>query len=185
MINQESPVSPRLIDETGMPPLLDAAIRASLCDCFPADTAVFHQTRAWHGSKPSFTVLLEKQNRVIAHVGVVDRTIRAGDTPLRVAGVQNVFVLPGFRGQGLSSQVLRTAMAEAARRDFDGGLLFCVPQLEKVYAPHGWQGLGWREVIRVEEGREIPIPDKNIAMFNPLRIAVFPDGRIHLQGNDW
>jgi GNAT superfamily N-acetyltransferase len=122
---------------------------------------------------------------VVAHTGVVDRTITVGGTPLRVAGVQNVFVLPEFRGQGLSAKVLQTAMAEAGRRVFDCGLLFCVPQLEKVYAPHGWQGLGWREVIRVQEGRETSIPDKNIAMFYPLRVAVFPKGLVHLQGNDW
>ena len=174
-----------VIDEAEMSPSLDAAIREGLCLCFPADAAVFGQTRAWHGSRPEFSVVLREAERVVAHVGVVDRTIRVGETSLRVAGVQNVFVLPEHRGRGLSGQVLQAAMAQAAARHFEGGLLFCVPRLEKVYAACGWHGLGVREVVRTEDGRDISIPDKNIAMFYPLQISVFPAGLVHLRGNDW
>jgi GNAT superfamily N-acetyltransferase len=174
-----------IVDEAEMSPSLDAAIRERLCLCFPADVAVFGQTRAWHGSRPEFSVVLWEAERVVAHVGVVQRTITVGETPLRVAGVQNVFVLPEYRGQGLSAQVLQAAMTQAADRRFDGGLLFCVPRLEKVYAACGWHGLGVREVVRTEDGRDIPIPDKNIAMFYPIQTPHFPAGLVHLRGNDW
>jgi hypothetical protein len=76
-------------------------------------------------------------------------------------------------------------MHEAGRRGFDMGLLFCVPKLEKVYLDCDWRSLGPREVVRVEDGREIPIPAKNIAMFYALSVTAFPDGLIHLCGNDW
>ena len=168
-----------------MPPRLDERIRAGLCIAFPPDVPVFRKTRAWHGSAPQYSVVVEDAARVAAHVGVVRRRIAVGGTPLGVAGVQNVFVLPEYRGKGLSRRVMRAAMTEAAHRGFDCGLLFCVPPLEKVYAPDGWQNLGRRQVVRVEEGREVPIPDKNIAMFYPLRVAAFPEGLIHLGGNDW
>ncbi len=174
-----------LVNETDMSPGLDAKIREGLCLCFPADAPVFQQTRAWHGSKPSYSIVLEEDNQVLAHVGVVDRMITVSDIGLHVAGVQNVFVRPEHRGKGLFGQVMRAAMSGAVRRDFDCGLLFCVPELEKVYAPWGWRGLGVREVIRIEDGREIPIPGKNIALFYPIRITHFPGGLVHLQGNDW
>jgi predicted N-acetyltransferase YhbS len=174
-----------LVDETKMPPCLDDKIREGLCTCFPPDAPVFSRSRAWHGSTPEYSVVLEDEDLVIAHVGVVGRTIAVGGTPLRVAGVQNVYVLPEYRGKHLSTGVMRAAMTEAAHRDLDCGLLFCVPSLERVYASCGWQNLGRRRVVRVEHGREVPIPDKNIAMFHPIRVTAFPDGLIHLCGNDW
>lgn len=174
-----------IVDERLMPEPLDAAIRKGLCACFPADAGVFSKTRAWHGSASSYSVVCEDGGEVVAHIGVVDRRISAGGSELRVAGVQNVFVLPSMRGTGLCGKLMASAMEEAARRDFDCGLLFCVPKLEKAYAASGWIGLGVREVTRIEDGREIPIPDKNIAMYRPLAEPGFPDGSINLGGNDW
>ena len=174
-----------VVDEALILPQSDAKIRAGLCICFPGDANVFGRTRAWHGSMPSYSVLLEDADRVLAHLGVVRRTITVGDTPLVVAGVQNVFVVPECRGQGLAVRVLETAMTEARSRSFDGGLLFCVPALVPLYACAGWHDLGERQVIRVEDGRELPLPGKNTTMFYPLRVADMPDGVIHLGGNDW
>jgi hypothetical protein len=77
-------------------------------------------------------------------------------------------------------------MDEARRRDYDCGFLFCVPELEKVYARCGWLLLPPEPIIRIDEtGAETPIPGKNIAMWHPLRADTFPPGVIHLQGNDW
>lgn len=174
-----------LIDETAMPPELDQEIRDALCLCFPADVAIYRETRAWHGAVAAYSVILQEEGRIVAHASAVDRTIDAGGTPLRVAGVENVYALPDWRGQGLAQQVLEAAMAEAQRRGLDCGLLFCVPALAKVYAAAGWQLLGPREIVRVEDGRELPIPAKNIAMFYPIEVDVFPEGLIHLRGNDW
>ena len=174
-----------VLDEARISPQTDAEIRAGLCACFPVDVPIFSQTRAWHGSGPEYSVVLEDADRVIAHVGLVRRTITVGETPLLVAGVQNVYVLPDCQGKGYSSRVLEEAMAEAGRRGFDCGLLFCRPSLAPVYTRCNWRDLGERQVIRVEEGRELPIPGKNIAMFYPIGVADFPEGMVHLRGNDW
>ena len=165
---------------------LDQEIRKGLCTCFPADAGVFSQTRAWHGSASAWCVMLRDGEELVAHAGLTDRRITIGGSPAHVAGVQNVFVLPSRRGQGLCDMVMNRAMTEALGRGYDYGLLFCVPQLEKVYARCGWIGLGVRDVIRVDEtGAELPIPGKNIAMFHPLKVLKFPAGTVHLQGNDW
>jgi GNAT superfamily N-acetyltransferase len=178
-------MKPAIIDEAQMPPGLDEQIRAALCTCFPADRAVFSRTRAWHGSPPQYSVVLEDAGRVTAHAGIVQRTITVGGSPLRVAGVQNVCVLPECRGQGLSGRVLQAAMDEACGRGFDCGLLFCVPALGPLYVGGGWQALGPREIVRIEEGRRLPLPGENVALFYPLRVAQFPAGPIDLCGNDW
>ena len=176
-----------VIEETEISFELDVEIKAGLCRCFPPDGAIFSKTRSWHGSGPAWSVIIEEDGKVPAHVGIVDRTILvSGDTRIRVAGIQNVFVLPEGRSKGFCDQIMNKAMSEADKRNFDCGLLFCVPEIEKIYSRCGWQLLPKERVIRVDEnGNEVQLPEKNIAMFYPLIITEFPSGDIHLQGNDW
>ena len=175
-----------IIPESEIDPTTDAAIRQGLCACFPPDVAVFSKTRAWHGSAPVWSVVVRHEGCVAAHTGVVDRTVRVGDRQIRVAGIQNLFVLPEYRGRGLCDQVMEAAMSEASKRDYDIGLLFCVPELARVYERCGWSNLGCRDVIRIDErGLDAALPTKNITMFYPLATSEFPDGSVHLQGNDW
>lgn len=176
---------PLTINEEEMTPALDRAILANLRRAFAGEPDTVFETRSWHGSRPAFSAYLDRDGAVVAHAGVVDRTIKVGGISLRIAGVQNVFVVPEARGGGNCQKVMNLAMIEAMKRGFDLGLLFCIPKLEKTYASCGWINLGEREAIRVEEGRELPLPGKNIAMYHPLKLTQFPDGIIHLCGNDW
>lgn len=179
----------QVVEESELDARLDAAIREALCGCFPKDKEVFSKTRAWHGSGPLWSIVIEEDSQVTAHCGVVDRTIKAGNRQVHVAGIQNVFVRPSNRGKGLCKQVIRAAMAEASRRGYDCGLLFCEQVIEKIYSRSGWitiRPAGSEEVIRVDEkGREVPIVATNVTMYYPIRLKNFPAGRIHLQGNDW
>lgn len=165
---------------------LDAAIRKSLCIAFPEDASIFSQTRAWRGSSCSWSHYIEIGDRIIAYAGVVDRHIKVGNNIFHIAGIQNVFVLPEYRGQNLSDRIMKIAMEEAGHRSYDAGLLFCLQTLEKVYARYGWLLLAGRSIIRIaENGAEKSLPEKNITMSYPLKQATFPYGDIHLQGNDW
>lgn len=176
----------RITDEAAMGPELDGEIKKGLCVAFPADVAVYSRVRAWHDSWPSYTLTLRDGDAVAAHIAIVDRMVRIGeDTFVRVAGPQNVYVLPQYQGRGLAARGLVLAMDEARRRGFDFGLLFCIPWLEKVYGPLGWLRADERDIVRVEDGREKPLPAKNICMYLPLNGRAFPDGPIHLNGNDW
>jgi hypothetical protein len=177
--------APRIVDEREMTPELDARIRDGLCICFPKDRSTFCHRRSWHGSSPAFCAILDDAGGLVAHAGVVDRTIRIGDSPARAAGIMNVFVLPSHRGLRLSDIVTSAAMAEAARRGFDLGLLFCTRPLATIYARTGWIALD-NPVIRIEAGAEFPLPEGNISMFLPLRRQTISTGQIiHLCGNDW
>ena len=176
----------RIIDEEHLDPQLDAEIKKGLCRCFPPDVGIFSQTRKWHGTGPAWTVILMDNDAVAAHVGIVDRVIRAGRQEIRVAGIQNVFVLPEYRGRGLGTVIMDAAMAEAVKCHYECGFLFCVPELEKVYAQCGWQLIAKEKILRTDEtGQEVSLPEKNIAMFYPISLRAFPQGIIHLQGNDW
>jgi GNAT superfamily N-acetyltransferase len=180
-------LAPRIVDETELDRATDAAIKAGLIECFPADAGVFAQTRAWHGSVPTYTALVEDGGRVVAHVGVVVRTLLVvGATPVTVAGVQNVFVVPSHRKTGLVDRVMTAAIGEARARLLDCGLLFCLPVLTRVYERTGWKVLSARPVWATGErqGRYL-LDDKNVLMFLPIRRKGFPDGAIDLNGDDW
>ncbi|MDD5699536.1 MAG: GNAT family N-acetyltransferase [Victivallaceae bacterium] len=176
----------KVINEAEITPELDFEIKKALCRCFPDDAEIFSRSRAWHGSVPAWSVILFDDSHIAAHTGIIDRTVEVGETCLRVAGIQNVFVPSEYRGRGLCEKVMSAAMEEAERRNFDAGLLYCVPKLERVYAKCGWWLLAEREVVRIDENEnQVPLPAKNITMFFPLKVRTFPDGNINLRGNDW
>jgi predicted acetyltransferase len=179
-------MTPRIVLETSITPAEDGAIRAALCLCFPDDREVFSRTRGWHGTLPAWSVIVEHQDQVIAHVGVVERVILVGDQQIRAAGIQNVLVVPEHRKTSLFRQVMSVAMEEARRRDIDVGLLFCTSSLARVYAGLGWRLLKAQNVIRIDEnGFPQSLPEKNVTMFYPLCRSDIPSGDILLQGNDW
>jgi GNAT superfamily N-acetyltransferase len=147
---------------------------------------IFSLTRAWHGSHPAWSVLVEHGDSVVAHVGVVERQILVGRERVGIAGVQNAFVLPEHRGQGLFGQIMSAVLHEPRRRGLEFGLLFCTPEIGAKYALQGWRLLDDRTVTRLdEEGREQPLPAKNVTMYYPLAGHDLPPGDLHLQGNDW
>lgn len=174
-----------VVDEKDMLPHIDKAIRKGLVIAFPDNIDVYSRERGWHGSYPEYSVHLAFGGEVIAYAGVVVRAVRVGDQPVRIAGVQNVFVSPEHRGTGISRALLAECMREGKTRRLDAGMLFCVPGLEKMYASYGWLTLENRHIVRVEDGEEKLLPEKNIAMVYPLAMRSFPAGDIHLEGNDW
>jgi len=123
--------------------------------------------------------------RCIAHVGIVDRVLRVGNDDIHVAGIQNMAVDTTLRGQRLCRGAMEAVQEEARRRGYDCGFLFCTSDIGAVYERLGWTLLPGREIIRIDDGVEKLIPGKNVAMFLPLDRDDFPEGDIHLMGNDW
>ena len=100
--------------------------------------------------------------------------------------MQNLCVLPEYRGQGLCRAVLSAAMEAAKGRGSDFGMLFCVADLVSVYERCGWKQLSDRPFIRVDsDGVEKPLVEGNLPMWLPLVEKEFPAGGVHLAGNDW
>jgi nodulation protein A len=174
-----------VIDECDVDAEMDAAIRRTLSVCFPHRAETFAEGRRWRGNIPLFNSIIVADDAVCAHVAVVDRTIRAGLTDVRVAAVGMVAVAPACRGRRLVDGALSAAMAEAARRGFELGMLFTHSPTDGIYARNGWREIRDRQVVRVEEGAEIEIPPDNIRMYYPLTGRALPAGNIHLLGDKW
>ena len=105
--------------------------------------------------------------------------------PVKVAGIQSVFVHPGMQGTGLSDKIMEMSMKRADQQSLDAGFLFCVPELEKAYCRMGWQKINADVLMQDEQGNVVPIPGKNIAMIYPLKRKDFPAGNVDLAGQDW
>lgn len=176
-----------VIEETAMDAQTDRSIRDALVVCGLSGGESAVETRAWHGSCPAYSLVLKDNERIAAHVGVVERSIRVGEQSLDAVGVQNVFVLPGYRKQRLADRLLYSLADQARQRGADVGLLFCLPVLEKVYSACGWRSLGFPDVMAIhyQTGQPYPLDRKNIAMYLPVRVEDFPAGEIHLNGDDW
>ncbi len=154
-------MTPRIVLETSITPAEDVLIRAALCLCFPVDREVFSHTRAWHGTFPTWSVIVEHHDQVIAHVGIVERKILVGNEHIRAAGIQNVLVVPEYRKKHLFRQIMSVAIEEARRRNIDMGILFCTLNLAPIYAGLGWHLLRARSVTRIDEkGIPQPLPER-------------------------
>lgn len=178
------PMNLELIEETDMTPATDAAIKRLLCDCFPPDVEEFSKSRHWHGTAPAYTIVQREGGEVIGQVGVVLRTVKAGEQPVDIAGIQSLAVSPRLQGSMLAWALMRRCMREAKHRGVPFGLLFCVPELEELYAAMRWKTVD-ADVIMQHQGKTQPIPGKNICMVLDLGGGDWPDGRIDLQGPDW
>ena len=175
-----------IAEDADINPELDAQIKQGLCCCFPNYQNVFSQTRTWNGSTPAWSVIMIQQQQIAAYLSVVDRLIRVNDEQVRIAGIGNLFVMPAHRKTHLSTQLLDIVAKESHKRGYDYGLLFCEPEIQNVYARCGWRMLVGQTIIRVNEsGCDTPLPKNDIGMYYPLTRTDFPEGLIHLQGNNW
>jgi GNAT superfamily N-acetyltransferase len=175
-----------VVDDKAVSTELDRRIRDTLVACFPADEEHFSRDRSWHTRPTWLVVALDSDGTVAAHCAMVERTVAVGGhARVTVAGVQGFSVLPGWRGTGLSDRIMERAIEESRRRAVDAGLLFCLPELEKVYARTGWRTIDTAVSMRENDGASAPIPGKNIAMAISLGIPAFPSGDIDLMGPDW
>ena len=64
-------------------------------------------------------------------------------------------------------------------------MLFCQEPTVRVYARTGWRQIDRTRVTRVDRGAECPLPEGSMAMVYSIGGREFPDGPIHLAGNDW
>ena len=148
---------------------------------------LFSKCSWWH-SKPSWRVLaFTDSNAIAGHVAIIERQITAANqsTPIQIAGMQSVFVMPNQRGTGLAEELMRLSINYAAKRRLDSGVLFCVPEIEKVYAAMGWHKINDFVYRQDDAGKKAPLPSKNITMIYPIDNFNFPPGIIHLNGHDW
>jgi hypothetical protein len=176
-----------VIDEEDISDDLDIAIRDGLVECFPPDVEYFSKQSFWHSRPKWRTLAKDHEGQIVGHVAMVVRDVLVGgkSAPVRVAGIQSVFVRSKMKGVGLSDKIMEKSMQRAYNDRIDTGLLFCIPKFEKTYSRMGWQKIDADVLMLDEQGSVIPIPGKNITMIYPLVKKDFPVGDINLAGLDW
>ena len=140
----------QVVREQDMSAEMDQRIRDALCVSFVKDAAYFSQKRGWKGSFPHWSVVgLDAGGFPAVHAGIIERDILVDGSELRILGVQNVYVLPEFRGKGLVAPLMQLVVDEGRRRAIATGLLFCKPVVEKVYIRLGWKRLEVQKSLRL------------------------------------
>ncbi|GCD93749.1 GNAT family N-acetyltransferase [Embleya hyalina] len=102
--------------------------------------------------------------RLVAHAGLVVLPLSVGDGRMRVVGLGGVGVVEDRRGRGLARQVVSGTMEHARGWGLDFAILFCRPDVARLYGR-----LGWRDVVG---DVEVEQPDGPAVM--PLRTMWFP-----------
>jgi predicted GNAT family N-acyltransferase len=130
-----------------------------------------------------FHFIVEEDGRAVAHVGVVQTSVRVAGREISVGGVGGVVSVPEARGRGHVHEGMRRAsefMCEELKVEV--GMLFCLERLVAFYARQGWQ--------LIEETVEIEQPSGTIVA--PLRVMVkpcgdrlWPAGKIEVGGLPW
>jgi aminoglycoside 2'-N-acetyltransferase I len=134
--------------------------------------------------KNDWHVLVLEDDRVVSHVGIVERTVTVEGQPLRVGGIGAVATMPKMQGRGLASAAMRHAgeyLREALKVDF--GLLVCGPKVEPLYARLGWKMISSPVLVDQPGGKKVNLP--GVIMILPCVKQDWPEGTIDLCGLPW
>lgn len=168
------------LPDSEVDPTTDRAIRDLLTTCFTGDDDdVFRHRRFWKEPYPNRFVIHGPEDTLIAHVGVHEKEIRAGEDRYRFGGIAEVCVHPEFRGRGTVRALLAFIHPWMASRGFVFSVLFGDP---KIYTSSGY-----REVGNIQMDPDPYRPDGNRhtvngAMVHPLGATPWPDGAVYLPG---
>jgi len=174
----------RTVPEQDVTPELDKAIRNMLVECFPKDAEHFCRQRWWH-SPHQWTTVAFDGSAPVGGICVVERGVSVGGELHQTAGIGNVCTLPGWRKQGIVDRMMVHTLDEAASRGMMLSILFCKPELEKVYSRMGFATVRGIVSIRDANGKTVPKDPKDLTMGQRLDGGSFPTGDIDILGRDW
>jgi len=134
-------------------------------------------------AEPQWYVIGFVDHVLASRVGVLQRTASVGDRPLHIGGICTVVTEPEYRGRGIASSLMRTAVTFMnGELQLDFGLLTCKPRLESLYG-----GLDWQTV----EGPTIFDQPTGMRGCGGLTMVIecsgrrWPEGKINLCGLPW
>ncbi len=133
----------------------------------PAEQASRPPDPACDNTPTIYVMLRGDDDSLLGACNWIDREIEVAGTRHRIAGLAGVSIEEAHRGNGLGAQMIRGAIAAAAERGFDFGVLFCGPHRRAFYGRLGWRLLeGDLKVTR--HGADGPPEEDNLVMALPL-----------------
>lgn len=92
----------------------------------------------------------------VSYYNIVDRTVTVDGVATRVAGLNNMVTMPGYRGRGAASALLRqTQPLWFEELHAECGLLLCAGALVPFYSRLGWRKVSGRVVYSQPDGVRI------------------------------
>lgn len=129
-------------------------------------------------------ILVWEGDRLVTHVGVLERGILVGGRPHHVGGICGVMTRPADRGKGYASAALGRA-ADFMRDELpraEHGLLVCIDERLPFYGRLGWQRID--APVSFEQPGGSRVNEIN-TMVLPLHGRPWPPGAVDLRGLPW
>lgn len=96
----------------------------------------------------AYTLLKTPEGALIGGCYWIEREIRVGQAPRRVAGLSGVLVEEGWRGRGLGKRLVLAASEWARGAGYAAGVLFCGEAVRDFYDKCGWSALSGPVTVR-------------------------------------
>jgi aminoglycoside 2'-N-acetyltransferase I len=127
--------------------------------------------------------IVEEEGHVLSHVGVMETSVRVGETDIKVGGIGGVVSVPEAQGRGnIHAAMSRAAefMGDQLRVEF--GMLFCLPRLVPFYARQNWQLLNDAVEFEQPSGKVVS-PFHSMVL--PFDNRAWPEGEVKVGGLPW
>ena len=154
---------------------LDEELRKLLSTCFtkPQDT-VFKDQRYFCEPYEHRWVIRDDQNAIVAHIGVHEKSIEAGNAIFPTGGIAEVCVHPDCRGRGYVGTMLLHVHDWLTHRGTPFALLFGNP---RVYGSSGYV-----QVQNLVHGGTADTWKPVVGMMKELSDVPWPTGEVRLPG---
>jgi N-acetylglutamate synthase-like GNAT family acetyltransferase len=116
--------------------------------------------------RPEHSWVADQEGRLVAHLRVYDRRVRAGEARLRIAGVGNVITAPDQRGRGHAGRLLDVMLKEIPAEGFAYSLLRAYQSV--LYERYGWAPID-QDLMRMT------LPPTDAGSITPFTDADLPD----------
>lgn len=156
---------------------LDLELRELLSTCFTKPQDVVFKERRYFTEPPAHRWMIRSpEGKLVAHIAVHERQIKAGDWVASAGGIAEVCVHPEARGQGLAKLLLDEIHDALAQRGVFFSVLF---GSRSIYASSGYTTPGNASIGPGPDGKWQPVPE---LMVRPLTAAAWPAGEVYLPG---
>ena len=85
-----------------------------------------YQTRAPY-YKPEHSRIARENGKIVGHVSIVEKYLRVGSSPVKTAGIGDVFTHPDYRGRHVSSSLMKDAIQYMKRKKYPLSMLYGIP----------------------------------------------------------
>ena len=111
--------------------------------------------------KPENIYIIKEDNRIIAGIRVIERTIQRQNINYSMLGIGEIFVCPGSQGKGLTKLLVQAVINRAVTEGFDFLVSIARKAIDYFYLRYGLWGFGSYSEITLKGFKDCDISDLN------------------------